>query len=93
MTCTVCNEEAMGDDHRVMCRACARSYDRNKIAENTMWSVIEWAADRARKAEHKRMQRQVVVLEEKLRIEVATTDGLIRKYGITSTAIGDMNAK
>jgi hypothetical protein len=92
MTCTVCNE-AMVDDPRVMCRACARSYSHNKIEENTIYSVIEWAANRARKAEHKRMADKVKELELKLRIEIAATDGLIRKYGTTTTEIGDMNAK
>lgn len=92
MKCTVCSEE-MGNDTLIMCRSCERSYDRNKIAENAMWLVIEWSANRARHAEHKRMSTLVKVLEEKLRIEIATTDGLIRKYGNTTTEIGDMNER
>lgn len=92
MTCTVCNE-AMGDDPRVMCRSCARSYARNKIAENTILSVIEWAADRARRAEHRRMADKVNGLELKLHVEIATTNAIIRKYGNTTTEIGDINAK
>jgi hypothetical protein len=39
------------------------------------------------------MADKVKELELKLRIEIATTDGLIRKYGKTTTEIGDMNAK
>jgi hypothetical protein len=77
----------------MMCAACARGFSQALAQENTPFSILDWIANRARKAEHKRMQRQVVVLEEKLRIEVATTDGLIRKYGKTITEIGDMNAK
>jgi CRP-like cAMP-binding protein len=92
MICTVCSEE-IPDTRRIMCSSCASSYRRNKIAENTMWSVIEWSANRARKAEHRRLAHKIAVLEEKLRIEIATTDGLIRKYGKTTTEIGDMNAK
>jgi hypothetical protein len=63
------------------------------VPENNTFAVIEWAASRAREYEHKRMIVRVIVLEEKLRIEIATTDGLIRKYGKTTTEIGDMNAK
>jgi len=91
MKCTVCFEE-INDTRRIMCSACASSYRRNKVSENTMWSVIEWAANRARKAERARTKHQIEGLELKLRIEIATTDGLIRKYGTTTTAIGDMNS-
>jgi len=91
MKCAVCFEDL--NSERVMCPACSKSYDRSKIAENSMWSLIEWAATRARKAEHKRIADKVKELELKLRIEIATTDGLIRKYGTTTTEIGDMNGK
>jgi len=96
MKCAVCLDEI--NNERIMCSSCARSYDRNKTSENTTWAnttwaVIEWAANRARKAERARLKHKIDVLEEKLRIEIATTDGLIRKYGTTTTEIGDMNAK
>jgi len=89
MKCPVCLKETTS----LICQGCRYSYGHARVSENNTLAVIEWAANRARKAEHKRMSDRVKELELKLRIEIATTDGLIRKYGTTKTEIGDMNGK
>lgn len=86
--CPVCLEHI---DRNHMCNACAASYCRAQCPENTTIKVIAWAAKRARILEHKRMADKVKELELKLRIEIATTNAIIRKYGNTTTEIGDMN--
>jgi hypothetical protein len=81
----------------LMCKRCQRAFanmrGRTSTQENATHEMLAWAARVSRKAEHKRMAYKVQELELKLRIEIATTDGLIRKYGKTTTEIGDMNVK
>lgn len=67
MKCAVCFEALHSGQVMCLCLACSRSYDRSKIAENSMWSLIAWSAERSRKAERKRMKNRIEVLEEKLR--------------------------
>jgi len=79
----------------LMCPKCIGAFARVKSHSGAyvqgLLEMLAWASKRARDAEHKRMADKVKELEEKLRIEIATTDGLIRKYGTTTTEIGDMN--
>jgi hypothetical protein len=80
-----------------MCKRCIKAFARVKSHSGAhvegLHTMLAWAAKRAREAEHRRMADKVNVLEYKLQKEIATTNGIIRKYGTTTTEIGDMNAK
>jgi hypothetical protein len=84
----------------LMCKRCDSAFTswRSRYASvngqgATMLDILDWVAKRARAAEHRRMADKVNGLELKLRVEIATTNAIIRKYGTTTTEIGDMNAK
>lgn len=80
----------------LMCKRCIKAFARVKSHSGAhvegLHAMLAWAAKRARDAEHRRMTDKVNGLELKLRVEIATTNAIIRKYGNTTTEIGDMNS-
>lgn len=78
----------------LLCKRCDKAFTawRSRFASVMgkgagILDIMNWVSKRARAAEHRRMAHKVDVLEYKLQIEVATTHGLIRKYGNTTTKL------
>lgn len=57
MTCTIC--ERPSDGRTWWCCLCNRAYDRARLADGTLITVIEWAAKRARYFERRRWQQKL----------------------------------
>lgn len=64
--CVVCDKEPVSGFG--LCRRCQRSYDRMlKQEDETIWSVLAWAAVRARYAERQRQEKLVRELQHSIK--------------------------
>ena len=59
-TCIVCNEQTGSSRPSLLCNRCTRSLDRAQSKDMTIYTVIVWAAKRARAFERARAKEKAV---------------------------------
>lgn len=61
--CTVCKEREKRSSYGMLCAQCIRSYGEARRSSGDIAIIIEWAANRARRFEHRRLRAAVAKLE------------------------------